>query len=275
MTLGTPYSGVQGAELLGKIAFVCTDKQAQAVTMFNRSLRELKVDWDSYFGNNDPKYHVTIKPFYGPADSFVVQDNACGPFPGCEQVVDGENHVMIVKPSDTNHSVYTKLRVQVDSMTGLIHGPNFAKSSPPSSKDEQKLNSNNAIIIPPPSDSIANPRRIDDSATLLKACGDLSLVGLTTKPKIFIPEWIPYLNSLRDEKLVHDFQTLTQVRGRLWVKYGGGREEVRQANFTRNCLEKNGYLKTETLDTPSMIGEEFKNRKITFMKPLPKMTIPE
>lgn len=275
MTFGTPYSGVQGAELLGKIAFVCTDKQAQAVTMFNRSLRELKVDWYSYFGNNDPKYHVTIKPFYGPADSFVVQDNACGPFPGCEQVVDGENHVMIVKPSDTNHSAYTKLRVQVDSMTGLIHGPNFAKSSPPSSTDEQKLNSNNAIIIPRPSDSIVNPRMIDDSATLLKACGDLSLVGLTTKPKIFIPEWIPYLNSLRDEKLVHDFQTLMQVRGRLWVKYGGGREEVRQANFTLNCLGKNGYLKTETLDTPSMIGEEFKNRKITFMKPLPKMTIPE
>ena len=45
MTFGTPYSGVQGAELLGKISFVCTDKQAEAVTVFNRSLRELKVDW--------------------------------------------------------------------------------------------------------------------------------------------------------------------------------------------------------------------------------------
>jgi esterase/lipase superfamily enzyme len=127
MTFGTPYSGVQGAELLGNMAFVCTDKQADAVTVFNRSLMELKVDWFSYFGNNEPKYQVTIKPFYGPADRLVFQDNACGPFPGCEQVVDGENHVMIVKPSDTNHSAYTKLRVQVDSMTDRIYGPNFAK----------------------------------------------------------------------------------------------------------------------------------------------------
>ncbi len=170
MTFGTPYSGVQGAELLGKIAFVCTDKQAEAVTLFNRSLRDLKVDWESYFGNNESKYHVTIKPFYGPADRFVVQDNACGPFPGCEQVVDGENHVMIVKPSDTNHSAYTKLRVQVDSMTDRVYGPTFAKRAPPSSKEEHKLNSSNTTI-PVPSNSIAEPRILDDTATLLKSCG--------------------------------------------------------------------------------------------------------
>ena len=276
MTFGTPYSGVPGAELLGKIAFVCTDKQAEAVTVFNRSLRDLKVDWESYFGNNETKYRVTIKPFYGPADSFVAQDNACGPFPGCEQAVDGENHVMIVKPSDTNHSAYTKLRVQVDSMTDLIYGPAFAKRSPPSSKDEQKLNPINTTNSVP-SNSITKPRMADDPATLLKTCGDLSLAGLTTKPKIFVPEWIPYLNTLRDEKIIHDFQTLMQVRGRRWVKYGGGLEEVRQANFTLDCLEINGYLKTETLDTPNvnMIGGEFKNRKIVFLKPIPKMIIPE
>lgn len=102
-----------------------------------------------------------------------------------------------------------------------------------------------------------------------------SIVGLTTKPKIFVPEWIPYLNTLREERIVHDFQTLMQVRGRRWVKYGGGPEEVRQANFTLDCLEKNGYLIAETLDTPSMIGGEFKNRKIIFLKPIPMMTILE
>lgn len=103
----------------------------------------------------------------------------------------------------------------------------------------------------------------------------LPLVGLTTKPKIFVPEWIPFLNTLREEKIVHDFHTLMQVRGRQWVKYGGGQEEVRQANFTVDCLEKNGYLKTETLDPPSMIGGEFKNRKIIFLKPIPMLTILE
>ena len=183
---------------------------------------------------------------------------------------------MIVKPSDTNHSAYTKLRVQVDSMTDLIYGPAFAKRSPPSSKDEQKLNPINTTNSVP-SNSITKPRMADDPATLLKTCGDLSLAGLTTKPKIFVPEWIPYLNTLRDEKIIHDFQTLMQVRGRRWVKYGGGLEEVRQANFTLDCLEINGYLKTETLDTPNvnMIGGEFKNRKIVFLKPIPKMIIPE
>jgi hypothetical protein len=100
------------------------------------------------------------------------------------------------------------------------------------------------------------------------------LVGLTTKPKIFVPEWIPVLNTLREEKIVHDFQTLMQIRPRL-RKYGGGPEEVRQANFTLDCLEKNDYLKTETLDAPDMIQGEFKNRTIMFLKPIPMLTILE
>ena len=190
MTFGTPYSGVQGAELLGKIALVCPDKQAEAVTLFNRSLRDLKVDWESYFGNKESKYHVTIKPFYGPADRLVVQDNACGPFPGCEQIIDGENHVMIVKPSDTNHSAYTKLRVQVDSMTDRFYGPTLAKPSPP----------------------ITEPRRLDGRATLLLACGASSSTKRPTEE--FVPYWASLVNRLyksRNEPY-RDVEHLMEVR---------------------------------------------------------------
>lgn len=38
---------------------------------------------------------------------------------------------MIVKPSDTTHSAYTKIRVQVDRMTDRIYPPTSAKRSPP------------------------------------------------------------------------------------------------------------------------------------------------
>ena len=160
-----------------------------AVTLFNRSLRELKVDWESFFVNKESKYHVTIKPFYGPEDRLVLQDNACGPFAGCEQIIDGENHVMIVKPSDTNHSAYTKLRVQVDSMTDRIHGPTFAKRSPPSSKEEQKLSS---ILVP--SNPTTEPKRLNDGATLLRMCGRSSF---TKRPEEeFVGRWVSLANLL-------------------------------------------------------------------------------
>jgi len=257
MTFGTPYSGVQGAELLGKISFVCTDKQAEAVTVFNRSLRELKVDWESYFGNHEPKYHVTIKPFYGPADLLVVQDNACGPFPGCEQAVDGENHVMIVKPRDTNHSAYTKLRVQVDSMTGLIYGPNFAKRSPP----------------------ITEPRMLNDRATLLTACGASSSMKRPTEE--FVPYWVSLVNRLyksRNEPY-RDVEHLMEVRvGAGIPRDSVGTDPHQEALFTLRCLEKMGYLKMENFDpprvyfAPGVFGAGKDNLKIIFSES--KMPIP-
>ena len=268
MTFGTPYSGVQGAELLGKMAFVCTDKQAEAVTLFNRSLRELKVDWESYFGNNESKYHVAIKPFYGPADLFVVQDNACGPFPGCEQVVDGENHVMIVKPSDTNHSAYTKLRVQVDNMTDGIYGPNFAKRSPPSFEEEQKLNSINTAVR---SDSITKPRILDNRETLLKTCGASSSAK---RPEVeFVPYWVSVINSLhKNRKEQHrDLESLLQVRGRIPVAEIGIDIQP-EIIFTLRCLEKMGFLTLENFDPPRVYGDGKQNLKIIFsesMMPIP------
>ena len=270
MTFGTPYSGVQGAEILRQIAFVCTDKQAEAVTLFNRSLRELRVDWNSYFGHKESKYHVTIKPFYGPADRLVVQDNACGPFAGCEQVVDGENHVMIVKPSDTNHSAYTKLRVQVDRMTDRIHGPTFAKRSPPSSKEEQKLSSINTAI-PVPSNLTTEPRRLNDVATLLKTCGALS--SSKRPEEEFVGRWVSLANVLyqRRKEAARDLQNLKELQGRPLVA-DIGIDLYPEIIFTFRCLEKMGYLKMESFDPPRMYDGGKENLKIIFSES--RMPIP-
>ena len=240
MTFGAPHQGVEGAELLGQISFVCADKQAEALTLFNPSLGDLRTDWDSLFGHASTRYNVPINTYYGADDKVAPKANACGLFPGCE-AVDGENHAMIVKPSDTNHLAYKKLRHQMDNIRGTL----------------------------------AQQAHPYETLPLVITCGDLSLLGLTTKPSTFVQEWIPYLIELRTTKIVHDFETLMSIRPHL-RKYGSAHhEEVRQANFTLNCLEKNGYLSTETLDTPNMVGGEFKNRKITFLKPIPRITIPE
>jgi hypothetical protein len=267
MTFGTPHIGVQGAERLGQIGFLCTDKQAEAAKVFDRSLDELRVDWESYFGSNAPKYHVTIRTFYGPDDSFVYQASACGRFPGCEQV-DGENHVMIVKPSDTNHLAYKKLRVQVDSMTDLIYGPTFAKRSPPSSKEEQKLNSINTTI-PVPSNSITKPRMLDDTATLLKTC-DQSIVGLKRRPDVFLPAWRSVVDRLHKERLAsaHDLLNLYNLKIRMRDEPNDPEDLFREALFTLKCLEDVGELRMEKLGTTSTYwGKNFENQMIIFRNP--------
>ena len=119
ITFATPHLGVEGAEHLSQLGFLCSDRQAKDVEVFNRASRELRKDWDSYFRSNDLKYRVAIRTFYGSEDTLVAQDSACGRFSECEQI-NPVNHVTIVKPGDTNHLAYKKLLVQVDSMTGKI-----------------------------------------------------------------------------------------------------------------------------------------------------------
>jgi len=257
MTFGTPHIGVQGAERLGEIGCLCTDKQAEAVTVFNRSLDELKVDWDSYFGNTALKYRVTIRTFYGSEDTFVSPASACGRFPGCEQI-DGVNHVMIVKPSDTNLLTYKKLRVQVERMTDLVIGPILAQRLPPSSKEEQK-------------------RRPDDTATLLKTCGP----SVSTKRPAakFVLYWVSQVNRLREERNIHDhdLQNLMEVRAGGGIPRDAvGTDPFQEATFTLSCLERIGYLKMEKFDPPRVYvydGKQIENQRIIFLKPM--MTIPE
>src|SRR5262245_11087670 len=133
MTFATPHLGVEGAEHLRQLGFLCSDKQAKDVEVFNRASRELRKDWDSYFRSNDLKYRIAIRTFYGSDDSLVAQDSACGRFSECEQI-NPVNHVTIVKPGDTNHLAYKKLLSQVNSMTDTIYDSILAQRSHPSYK---------------------------------------------------------------------------------------------------------------------------------------------
>ena len=223
MTFGTPHLGVEGAERPGQLGFLCIDKQAKDVEVFNRSSRELRKDWDSYFGSHDSKYRVTIRTFYGSDDTFVSQDSACGRFPECEQI-NPVNHVMIVKPSDTNHLAYKKLRVQADSMKDLIDGQPSAKSSPP----------------------ITEPRMLDSRATLLKTCGASSS---TKRPaEEFVGRWVSQVNLLyrkRNEQY-RDLENLMEVQGRALVA-DSGIDIYPEIIFTLRCLEKDRLLEAGEL----------------------------
>jgi len=94
----------------------------------------------------------------------------------------------------------------------------------------------------------------------------------TRRSANFVPAWVSVLNRMREERNVHDLQNLMAVWGRIPVGLGGT-DLIQEALFTLNCLEKDGQLRTEKLDHPSMIGGLVENRMIMFLKPM--MTIPE
>ena len=248
MTFGTPHLGVEGAERLGQLGFLCMDKQAKDIEVFNRSSRELRKDWDSYFGSNE--YRVTIRTFYGSDDTFVSQDSACGRFTECEQI-NPVNHVTTVKPSDTNHLAYKKLRVQADSMRDLIYGQTSAKNSPP----------------------ITEPRMLDSRTMLLKTCGPSTS---TQRPaEKFLPSWVSAVNSLYTEfnEPYRDLEHLVRVRSARPLVADIGIDLHSEIIFTLRCLEKNGYLKLEPFDPPRvyLMGKE--NLKIIYFDS--RMPIPQ
>jgi hypothetical protein len=85
----------------------------------------------------------------------------------------------------------------------------------------------------------------------------------------FVRYWASILNQLRDERNIqyHDFENLMQVRGRIPVEMGmiNPYEEL---NFTLDCLERLGYLRTEKIDPPRMLGGGLvENRRIVFLTP--------
>ncbi|MEP6958517.1 MAG: hypothetical protein ABI980_07280 [Nitrospirota bacterium] len=97
-------------------------------------------------------------------------------------------------------------------------------------------------------------------------------LSTTIKSAVFVPQWIPVLNRMREERNIHDISNLMAVWGRTPVGRGGT-ELMDEALFTLNCLEKQGQLRLEKLDHPSSIGGQVENQRIIFLKPM--MTIPE
>lgn len=111
------------------------------------------------------------------------------------------------------------------------------------------------------------------SAQLVEACGP----SFTTKRPAakFVPYWASHVSRLREERNIqhHDLQNLLQVRGRIPVD-AAGIDPYEEVNFTLDCLERIGYLKTEKIDPPIMYGgRQIENQRIIFLKPT--MTIPE
>ena len=92
--------------------------------MFNDSLFELMSDWNSFFSKETSErysYHVTLRTYYGERDTFVDRFSACGPYLECDEV-DG-NHVMMVKPDNTEHLAYKKLISEVRRIIAAIPAP--------------------------------------------------------------------------------------------------------------------------------------------------------
>ena len=105
------------------------------------------------------------------------------------------------------------------------------------------------------------------SVPLIARCGP----SFSTKRPAakFLRYWASTLNQLRDDRNIqyHDFENLMQVRGRIPVEMGmiNPYEEL---NFTLDCLERLGYLRTEKIDPPRMIvGGQVENRRIIFLTP--------
>lgn len=102
--------------------------------------------------------------------------------------------------------------------------------------------------------------------SLAKTC-EQSRVGLMRRPEEFIPEWRSVLNSFRKQTDTHDLLNLFRFRGPLSVGHEG-KDYIREATFTLNCLEQIGELRMEKLGTTSTYwGENFANQMIIFKNP--------
>jgi hypothetical protein len=107
------------------------------------------------------------------------------------------------------------------------------------------------------------------SAQLVEACGPSFT---TQRPAAkFVPYWIAQVKKLPQERNIqhHDLRNLMQVRGRRPVEESGI-NPFEEVNFTLDCLERIGYLKTEKIDPPDTIEATLVgNRRIIFLQPIP------
>lgn len=245
LTFGTPFLGVENTDAL---LLFCDNQQAKDLSVLNDMLGELGHEWTQRFnqkpspsGRETPQ--VPLYAFRGTEDRFISKTSACGyPQIPCESV-DGD-HDSIVKPQGRTHLSYIKLK-------------SIMKLKPMKDKAE--------IKTIPPSNSITEPRMLDNAATLIKTC-DQSRAKLKRPLGIFVPQWLSTLDRLRSEGWTPDLETLFRI-------WGGGRcfsgstcqDQFEEATFTLKCLESSGQVRLENLKSNGLYhGVNFENQRIVF-----------
>jgi hypothetical protein len=107
------------------------------------------------------------------------------------------------------------------------------------------------------------PTNFGDMSTVAHRC-EVVITTLKRRPEEFVPLWVSALNSLRNTRTTYDLQNLFEVWGRVPVGLTG-KDLVEEARFTIRCLEKEGSLKVEKLDSPGQYwGVMFENQKLVF-----------
>ncbi|TKB64811.1 MAG: alpha/beta hydrolase [Nitrospira sp.] len=111
LTFGTPYLGVEGADML---RLLCENKQANDMKVLGTELHRLQEEWKQRFNKPREKGkretpRVSLFAFRGATDYFVAQASACGGIVTSCEVVDGD-HVSMVKPTTRENLAYMKLR---------------------------------------------------------------------------------------------------------------------------------------------------------------------
>ena len=109
---GTPFYGVEGADLLG---LLCESRQSENMKVLNQELGRLQRDWAKRFNlypempNDRDIPRISLQSFRGLDDHFVLETSACGANLLTCEVVDGD-HITMVKPKNKDHLAYRKVR---------------------------------------------------------------------------------------------------------------------------------------------------------------------
>lgn len=236
--LGTP---AQGADLAALGAWLSLNPQLGNMepSQWNAYLQLLEDQWVQLLQDRDkagatyPKAHCAYETLKTGATIVVPRQMATSRCDG------------LLHPMPTNHPGLTTPTGQEDDpylwvMTSIFDEEKTAEVS----KGGVPINSENM-------------------STVALRCEGV-ITALKRHPEEFVSLWISALNSLRNKRTIYDLQNLFEVWGRV---PGGltGKDLVEEATFTISCLEKEGYLKVEKLDSPGHYwGVMFENQKIVF-----------
>lgn len=132
--------------------------------------------------------------------------------------------------------------------------------------------------VPPPSKQSDKQKRISAGPPVSPAvtphpqaemkCGEQSTNGLMRKPRSFVPTWRGLLGQIRFENDETDVASLVKRGSRVrWESGEYARPEnlIREAIFSVNCVEKEGWLRLEPLGPSTYENVPYENQRIVFI----------